>query len=178
MAKKHRYIQTDIWNETWFSEFPDTVKLVYLYLLTNPGTNNAGVYIRREKAIAFECGIEDVSKELEYLKEKKEIIIYGDWVAVLRHPEFQKWETNLAIAQAIISDIDTIPEGLVKLLTSSDYRYPPIKKSEWFQAERKRVSDYYAKRKERNAQRQSERKKTGGGAGLRNEDIPFGTTDP
>ena len=173
MAKKHRYIQTDIWNETWFTEFPDTVKLVYLYLLTNPGTNNAGVYIRREKAIAFECGIEDVSKELEYLKEKKEIIIHGDWVAVLRHPEFQKWETNMSIAKAIISDLSTVPEELVMILAGSNYRYPPIKNNDWFNAEMKRVSDYFAKRNEKAAQKQSHDKETGKASGLNNQDIPF-----
>lgn len=182
MAKKHRYIQTDIWNESWFAELTPEAKLVYLHLLTNPSTNNAGVYIKRQKAIAFECGLDDVGIYLKELQDREEIVLYKDYVVVLRHPEFQKWTTSDSIAQAIISELESTPKELIEILRTSNYRYDPIKNEQSFEKEKERVKRGFEKREQK--KKTHEIKKSSfelepknsslKGDSIYDEDIPFG----
>lgn len=181
MAKKYRYIQTDIWNESWFAELSPKAKLVYLHLLTNPSTNNSGVYIKREKAIAFECGLDDVGKYLKELQDRGEVVLYEDYVVVLRHPEFQKWTTSASIAQAIISDLESTPNEVIELLRTSKFRYKPIKNEQSFIKEKERVKREFDQREQRkkthkmkNSSSELETKKSVKGDTIFDEEIPFG----
>lgn len=58
--RKHRYIDTHFWNDTYISELDCTEKLLFIYFLTNAHTNIAGIYEVPEKVIAVETGL-DVS---------------------------------------------------------------------------------------------------------------------
>jgi hypothetical protein len=146
MAKKHRYIQTDIWNESWFADMPPRAKLVYLYLLTNPSTNNAGVYIKRPQSISFDLGIDEVSQVLQYLQERGEIICAHDWIIIIRHPRFQKWNTSISIAKAIVSELEDVPSEIIQILRDSQYDYPPIKSEEDFHQEKLRLTNAFKDR--------------------------------
>jgi len=184
MAKKHRYIQTDIWNESWFADLTPGAKLVYLHLITNPSTNNAGVYIKREKAIAFESGIDndEVENYLKELQERGEVIIHDDYVIILRHPEFQKWTTSISIAQAIISDLDSIPPEVIEILQTSNYRYDPIKSEQNFLKEKERITREFEQREQRKNKHKAkksfsgpeQKKPSSKGDSIYDEDIPFG----
>jgi hypothetical protein len=146
MAKKHRYIQTDIWNESWFADMSPRAKLVYLYLLTNPSTNNAGVYIKRPQSISFDIGIDEVSQVLRYLQERGEIICVQDWIIIIRHPRFQKWNTSISIAKAIVCELDEAPSEIIQILRDSQYDYPPIKSEQDFQQEKLRLANAFKDR--------------------------------
>jgi hypothetical protein len=146
MAKKHRYIQTDIWNESWFADMSPRAKLVYLYLLTNPSTNNAGVYIKRPQSISFDIGIDEVSQVLHYLQERGEIICVQDWIIIIRHPRFQKWNTSISIAKAIVCELDEAPSEIIQILRDSQYDYPPIKSEQDFQQEKLRLANAFKDR--------------------------------
>ena len=41
---KHRYIKTKFWDDSYIIELNPHEKLLFLYLITNPLTNIAGVY--------------------------------------------------------------------------------------------------------------------------------------
>lgn len=56
---KNRYINTEMWDDdNWFSDLTKDQKLVWLYLLTNPKTNAAGIYKISVKHISNDTGIE------------------------------------------------------------------------------------------------------------------------
>lgn len=172
MAIKSRYIKTIIWEESWFADLPFRAKLLYLYIFTNPGTNNCGVYIKRKKAMEFDLGMGDISDELSLLISKEEIIISGDWIAIMRYPDHQKWQANGSIAKAIISELETVPNEVIELLKKSNYRYPPIMSEQAFKEEKERVTKQNARKKPNS----NEQKKTTTkikGAGVDDEEIPF-----
>ncbi len=158
MAKKHRYILTEIWDESWFGELSPLAKLVYLYLITNPSTNLAGVYQKREKAIAFECSLENASAPLKELGDSGEVICENDYVIILRHPEFQKWETNDSIAKGIVSDLNSVPPEIVEILRNSNYRYKPIKDEISFEKEQERLSLGFSQREQRKKDKENNNK--------------------
>lgn len=53
----YRTIDTDTWDDPWFSELAPEAKLLFLYLVTNRRSNAAGCFEITEKAIAFETGL-------------------------------------------------------------------------------------------------------------------------
>ena len=159
MAKKHRYILTEIWDESWFGELSPLAKLVYLYLITNPSTNLAGVYQKREKAIAFECSLKNASDPLKELKDCGEVICENDYVMILRHPEFQKWEINDSIAKGIVSDLNSVPPEIIEILRNSNYRYQPIKDEASFEKEQERLFLGFSQREQRKKEKEHNNKK-------------------
>lgn len=128
-----------------------------MYLLTNPNTNNAGVYLLRTETIVLDCKIKDADQPLELLCQLNEVICEGDYKIILRHPSFQKWEKSTSIAQAIVSDIESAPPEIIKILRDSDYEYPPIKSDKSFKEEKNRLKDAFDLREQKKKEKQSKR---------------------
>ena len=55
---KNRYIDTKFWTDTYITNLDPIEKLLFLYALTNPHTNIAGIYEISIKQIAFDTGID------------------------------------------------------------------------------------------------------------------------
>ena len=69
-----RYISTSFWDDEWIQELDPSEKLLYLYLMTNPLTNIAGVYKLSIRRISFDTGFtEDIVKNIleRFEKDKK-----------------------------------------------------------------------------------------------------------
>lgn len=52
-----RFIDTGFWDDEWIVTLPALEKLLFLYLLTNPLTNIAGVYKITFRRISFDTGL-------------------------------------------------------------------------------------------------------------------------
>lgn len=55
---KQRYINTKIWEDSWFEQLDPTEKLFFVYLLTNPMTNIIGAYEISRGTIGKSTGLE------------------------------------------------------------------------------------------------------------------------
>ena len=79
---KQRYIRDEIWRDSWFYQLPLEQKTVWLYLLTNPNANVAGLYKLNTKVASNEIGIAE--KQLEGVLKRfvgdGKLAIYQDWI--------------------------------------------------------------------------------------------------
>lgn len=68
----YRSVDTEIWDDPWFSELSPTDKLVFLYFLTNRRSTPCGVFEITLRAVAFETGLglADIHQALEHLHPK------------------------------------------------------------------------------------------------------------
>ncbi len=88
LALKHRYVQTAFWEDPEvFEEFSPEDKFFYLYLMTNPHTQQAGIYQITVKHMSIETGysqdsimaliqrFEQVYKKIKYNRETHEMAL-------------------------------------------------------------------------------------------------------
>jgi len=87
---KQRYVQDSFWTDPYVEKLSPDYKLVFLYLLTNPQCNIAGVYEARAKRIAYETGydIEVIENILRKFSDDKKIIQYKDWIIIINHIKY------------------------------------------------------------------------------------------
>lgn len=76
-----RYVSTSFWDDEWIQSLSFTEKGLYLYLLTNPLTNIAGVYKLANRRIVFDTGLSENTVEEIMKKFQSEGKAY-------RHGEF------------------------------------------------------------------------------------------
>lgn len=120
---KNRYVNTAFWTDPWVTELEISGKMLFLYLLTNPMANIAGVYELTTKRIVFDTGLTktEVEKLLKDFESDGKIKRFKQWVAItnfLKHqalnPKVRKGvETELAKAPPdFVASID-LPAEIV-----------------------------------------------------------------
>jgi len=111
---KNRYVNTEFWRDEYIENLDPFERYLYLYCITNPLTNVAGIYKISIKRIAFETGIEN-NMALKMFKrfEIDGKIMYADGYLVCRNTiKHQKLNTN--IIKGIYQIINECPFHLVK----------------------------------------------------------------
>jgi len=116
---KQRYVQDSFWTDPYVEKLSPDYKLVFLYLLTNPQCNIAGVYEARAKRIAYETGydIEVIENILRKFSDDKKIIQYKDWIIIINHIKYQSLGNSTA--EGINRIIKTLPIEIRKLFTET-----------------------------------------------------------
>jgi hypothetical protein len=120
---KQRYISTSFWDDAWVCSLRPLEKMVYLYLLTNPLTNIAGVYKIMDRRICFDTGISgkeliDIMKKFE---EAGKAFRMDEYIVIPSSPKHQKLDSAPKLKEGVIQILmDIGPEYLVKL---GKYRY-------------------------------------------------------
>jgi len=96
---KNRYINTRMWRDVSFRKFTKDEKLLFLYLLTNPDTNIAGIYEIPLDQISLDTGIsENDIKSIFKNFEKFDKIFYIDgWVFIKNFIKYQKINPKIEI---------------------------------------------------------------------------------
>jgi len=120
-----RYISTSFWDDEWIQELDPSEKLLYLYLMTNPLTNIAGVYKITDRRISFDTGFNIDTIRHIFVKfenagkayRKDEYIIIPSW------PKHQKWEKVQKIRDGIISELQNLPEAVIEFLDTVEYQF-------------------------------------------------------
>ncbi len=128
MAKnvKQRYISTSFWDDPWASKLPPEEKLLFLYFITNPLTNIAGIYEITIRRISFDTGIneEQVLEILNKFGEAKKIFYENDYIMIRAFPKHQNWNLRGKIKKGIEAILCELPNELLERLKEIDYEYP------------------------------------------------------
>lgn len=120
-----RYISTSFWDDAWIQELDPSEKLLYLYLMTNPLTNIAGVYKITVRRIVFDTGFneETVRRILGRFEADKKACLHGEYIIIPSWPKHQKCETRQKIKDGIQAVIDSLPEEVVEYMVYIGYAY-------------------------------------------------------
>lgn len=88
---KQRYIKDSFWTDPYVEKLTPDEKLTFLYLLTNPQCNIAGVYEIRTKRIAYETGydIEVIENILKRFERDSKVSRVGDYIIIQNHLKHQ-----------------------------------------------------------------------------------------
>ena len=97
---KNRYVDTKFWDDAFISELTPSEKLIFLYLLTNPITNVAGIYEITVKRIAFDTGLgsQSVSNALERFERAGKVYYRENHVILVNFIKNQKLNSNMKVS--------------------------------------------------------------------------------
>lgn len=112
---KQRYIQDSFWTDPYIEKLNIEEKLVFLYYLTNPLCNIAGIYEIRDSRVSYELNIPVERIEIiknKFVKDKK-ILIFKDWICLFNFAKHQSPNPNVLIGMQRI--IDGLPSELKAL---------------------------------------------------------------
>ena len=115
---KNRYVNTAFWTDPYVMDLDPSEKLLFLYLLTNPLTNIAGVYELPLKRVSFDTGFDaDMVTKMLAQFEKDDKLLYADgWVALQNWSKHQSRGSK--VDAGITRCLESAPEALVQ------YAYP------------------------------------------------------
>jgi hypothetical protein len=87
---EYRTLKMAFWNDPFIEALPPAAKLLYLYLITSPHTNNLGVLEISRRRISYETGLDEdaVNLHLAQLEESEKLFVDGSriWLAnFVRH---------------------------------------------------------------------------------------------
>lgn len=121
-----RYISTSFWDDPWISSLDPSEKFVYMYLMTNPLTNIAGVYEITIRRICFDTGYNDetIKKVLNRFQESKKAYRWNNYIILCSWPKHQKWESRSKIKDGIEKILSSFDLKLLEYLKSISYTYP------------------------------------------------------
>ena len=107
---KYRKIEVCFWQDTDMLELTPEGKYFYLYLLTNPHTNLAGIYEVSKKVMAFETGfnVDTVDKLIRVFEPKK--IAYDEETSEIFVINWLKynWTNSPKVIKCIIQDLERV----------------------------------------------------------------------
>lgn len=105
----YRSIDTEIWDDPWFSELSPTDKLVFLYFLTNRRSTSCGVFEITLRAVAFETGLGLVDIEQSLGRLHPKICWFADEQTIWVRNFFRRQNKN-ANEKMIISARNALAE--------------------------------------------------------------------
>ena len=129
---KLRSVNTHFWDDAYTANLDPVEKLMFLYFLTNPLTNLAGVYEIPIRRIAFDTGMDKdmVLKILERFEKDKKIFYRKDYIILANFYKNQKYNTDMeknrkSILGALPTEILRITEELRQTDSLSQPVTPP-----------------------------------------------------
>lgn len=122
-----RYISTSFWTDKWIRSLDPSERYLYMYLLTNPQTNIAGIYQITLDRIAFDTGYDErtLRPMLERFSKAGKAYFYKDeWVILPSWPRHQKADKKATIKAGIDCLLHELPDRVIKYSISVGYQYP------------------------------------------------------
>lgn len=113
---KQRIIKDETWDDEWFYDLDPIEKLVWLFLLTNPRSNIAGVYQMNTRWASGLLGLPNkkLGSILEKFEKQGKIKKVDDWVVILN---FHKHQANNPKVEAGVARIlAKLPEKVAYVL--------------------------------------------------------------
>lgn len=117
-----RYIDTSFWDDAWIQELDPSEKLLYIYLLTNPLTNIAGVMELTVKRMSFDTGFnaDTINHILTKFENAKKVYKYKNYIIIRNFPKHQQIE-NEKILKGIAAILCKLPDDLLCFLEEIEY---------------------------------------------------------
>jgi hypothetical protein len=122
-----RYVSTSFWDDAWIQELDSDAKLLYMYLLTCPLANIAGVYKITARRISFDTGI-SVDLAGAILKEfeaKGKAAFFEEYIILPNWPKYQKLSSKDTRA-GIDRVLAELPDDVLLALKRLNYQYDDI----------------------------------------------------
>lgn len=122
-----RYISTSFWDDKWIRSINSMDRYLYLYLMTNPLTNIAGVYEITIDRIAFDTGIDErtLRTMLESFSEAGKVHYHDEeWIIIPTWPKHQQFEKRTKIREGIEKILSGLSQELLHKLKDIGYSYP------------------------------------------------------
>lgn len=125
---RQQMIDTSFWTDPWIRRIDQESRFVYLYLLTGPATNLAGVYEIAEDRIVYDAGLpaERVKKILRFLESEGKAYRWKDWTILRNWPKHQNIRSP-KIQKGIERILEGLPPELLAYLVEIDYKYAGTK---------------------------------------------------
>lgn len=110
-----RYIDTGFYDDAWVQDLDPSEKFMYMYLLTNPLTNIAGIYKITKKRMSFDTGfsVETVVHILEKFTAAKKAALCGEYIIIKNWPKHQKWEQSPKVKEGIARVLSEVPADVL-----------------------------------------------------------------
>jgi len=120
---KQRVIDTCFWDDTYVRRLDPSEKFVFLYLLTNPLTNIAGVYEIGIDRIAFDTGynVKTVGDILGRLERDGKCLYRDGWIAIRNWIKHQV--ASPLVKVGIERQLAFVPKGLVEYVKTGKIPY-------------------------------------------------------
>jgi len=114
---KQRYVRDSFWTDPYIEKLDPSEKLLFLYFLTNPLCNIAGIYEIRNNRVAYETGFDKdmVEKIKNRFIEDGKMITIKDWIILVNFVKNQS--NNPSVLQGIQRILDDLPQEVLELLT-------------------------------------------------------------
>jgi len=112
VKNKLRSVNTKFWDDPFVRKLNKNEKLIFLYLLSNPLTNVAGIYEITFDRILFDTGVrkETLSKAFEVYKNYKKVYHFNDYIIL---PNFIKNQSmNLNMKIGVKNIVDNLPPDI------------------------------------------------------------------
>ena len=118
MAAKLRSVNTHFWDDDYIAELPPLEKLLFLYLLTCPSTNIAGIYELTRRLMLFHTGLtyEQIDAALARFKTDGKVIYVDNYIIMVNHLKNQNLNINMLRSRTEI--INTLPVNVRKAFES------------------------------------------------------------
>jgi len=116
---RQRYINTDFWRDDYIENLDPLERYLFIYCLTNPQTNIAGVYKVSIKRMAFETGLDRdmLVKMLARFQKDCKIAFIDGYIVIKNFIKHQK--VNPKIEIGIAECLKDIPESVEKWLNNT-----------------------------------------------------------
>jgi len=127
MAKKNSYIDTSIWNDSFFIELDAIEKLLFIYLITNAHVTYSGIYKMTNRLAGFETGIDkdSIQRILKRFEESKKIVIISESIIICNFLKYQTYNDSLKAAAK--KDFESLPAEVQLAALNNPNTYSFIK---------------------------------------------------
>jgi len=121
-----RYVSTSFWDDAWVQELDPSEKLFYIYLLTCPLTNIAGIYKITDRRVSFDTGMSpEVVREMwRRFTESGKAVRLNEWVIIPNWPKHQKWDAKHTVRVGIERCLKETPAEVLSMAVQVGYAYP------------------------------------------------------
>lgn len=121
-----RYISTSFWDDEWIRKLNPSERYIYLYLLTNPLTNIAGVYKTTMDRICFDTGYEPkvIETIFKRFSADRKAFFHNGYIIIPSWPKYQKADQRSKIRAGIEAIIKELPFEIIEFLKKIGYKYP------------------------------------------------------
>jgi hypothetical protein len=118
---KQRVISTSFWDDPWVQTLDPSEKFLYLYLLTNPLTNIAGIYEITMRRIVFDTGFNEhtVMSIMEKFEKARKAYYTLGWMVIPRWIRHQKYD-NPNVRAGIRRIVGSLPDEVFNFCKVTD----------------------------------------------------------
>jgi hypothetical protein len=120
-----RYISTSFWDDEWIQTLDPSEKLLYLYFMTNPLTNIAGVYKITVRRVSFDTGFnqDTIGHIMEKFQKAGKAHRINEFIVLPAWPKHQKWQKSKNIKDGIDAILHELPPEVLEVLEEIGYCY-------------------------------------------------------